>query len=257
MDNEGRLKNLVVDTLDNHRAHRSYLNKEVPQKILERILMSAIRSPSSMNGQHLSYIVVKDSEKRRKIASVCGSNPHIAQAPVFILFTIDYFRIHQACQNQGVSLVAHESFEGFMVGCVDVGIALSSAIITAESLGLAICPIGGVRINPEEISKIFNLPKYTFGAVGLTIGYAEDENLPIKPRFPYNVLVHQDHYQERDYSDDLKNYDEVMLEYGKQAPYDPHRPPISWSQRMAKVYKEIPNPKVKAGLQKQGFNVDK
>lgn len=41
--------------------------------------------------------------------------------------------------------VIHESLEAMVVGAVDAGIILGNLITAAESLGLGIVPIGGIR----------------------------------------------------------------------------------------------------------------
>lgn len=43
--------------------------------------------------------------------------------------------------------------------------------IAAESLGLGICFIGGIRNDVEQIAEILDLPPYTMPLFGLTIGH--------------------------------------------------------------------------------------
>lgn len=255
MLNSGKIRNLVTDIMDEHRVCRKYLDKQVPQKLLERILMSAIRSPSSINGQSVSYIVVEDSIKKEEIAKLCGRNPHIIEAPVFILFAMDFYRGQKACEKHNAIMKIQASIDSIMVGSVDCGIALSTAIMTAESLGLGTCPIGSVRDNADAISEILNLPPYVFGVVGLTLGYSA-ETMPLKPRFPYNTLVHKESYKREGVEEAITDFDKEVLKYNEeiQETY-PHRAQHSWSEFISYKLKEISNPRLKDLLREKGFSL--
>lgn len=254
MMNNGKIRNLVTDIMDEHKVCRKYLDKQVPQKLLERILMSAIRSPSSINGQSVSYIVVEDPLKKEEISKVCGNNPHIVEAPVFILFAMDFYRGYKACEKHNATMKAQTSMDAIMVGSVDCGIALSTAIITAESLGLGTCPIGSVRDNANIISDILNLPPYVFGVVGLTLGYSA-ESMPLKPRFPYDVLVHEESYKREGVEEAIAKFDNEVLKYNDEIKDTyPHRAKHSWSEFISYKLKEALNPQLKNFLREKGFS---
>lgn len=255
MLNNGKIRNLVTDVMDEHRVCRKYLDKQVPQKLLERILMSAIRSPSSINGQSVSYIVVEDSLKKEEIAKLCGRNPQIIEAPVFILFAMDFYRGQKACEKHGTIMKAQSSIDSVVVGSVDCGIALSTAIITAESLGLGTCPIGSVRDNANAISEILNLPPYVFGVVGLTLGYSA-ESMPLKPRFPYSVLVHEESYKRDGVEEAITEFDSEVQKYNEEIKEAyPHRAKHSWSEFISHKLKEALNPKLRDFLREKGFSL--
>src|SRR5262249_45931314 len=42
----------------------------VPDEIIAKILDAAIRAPSASNDQHWAFVVVKDPERRRRVAQV-------------------------------------------------------------------------------------------------------------------------------------------------------------------------------------------
>lgn len=48
-----------------------------------------------------------------------------------------------------------------MVSSVDAGLSMQNVITAAESLGLGIVPIGGIRKSPDEIIDLLQLPEYT------------------------------------------------------------------------------------------------
>lgn len=75
----------VYDVLTEHRSIRKYKQEPVDEKHLEMILRAAQAAPSSVNGQQWSIILVKDQEKKDKLASLTGDQSWVAEAPVFLV----------------------------------------------------------------------------------------------------------------------------------------------------------------------------
>lgn len=163
--------NNTIEIIKNHRSIRQYLDKDISNDIIDEIVKSAQAMPNSINGQQTSVIVVRDKAKREKLAELTGNQPYVAEAPVFLVFIMDFYRTYLAAKKNNVEQKINEYVEGIGVGSVDVGIALGAATIAAESLGLGVVPIGGIRRNPEEVIELLELPKYTFPLVGLVVGY--------------------------------------------------------------------------------------
>ena len=175
--------NQTIATIKNHRSIRNYLDKDIPDEMLKEILGAAKSMPTSINGQQISIIVIKDKGKKEKIAEWSGGQPWIAQAPVFLVFVADFYKAYIACEKNGTQEIIHESIEGTLVGAFDGGLAMGAAIISAESLGLGIVPIGAVRRKPQEMIDLLGLPKCTYPLVGLVIGYPADASHK-NPSFP-------------------------------------------------------------------------
>ncbi len=245
--------NDIIKSIQNHRSIRSYLNKEVSEKILDEILLSAQSMPSSINGQQTSVIVVRDTDKKAKISELAGGQPWIAEAPVFLVFVMDFYKTYLAGEKTDNPQVIHESVEGSMVGTFDAGLAMGAAIIAAESMGLGIVPIGGIRNNPEELIKLLDLPQYTYPIAGLVVGYAEN-NSKKKPRLPLETFKHSDKYNKEVLKPAIDKYDEEMDIYLKEIHRDQE---VNWSNQTSGVYKSVYFPKVYPTMKSQGFKNDK
>ncbi|WP_425449285.1 NADPH-dependent oxidoreductase [Dethiothermospora halolimnae] len=241
--------NETINTFLNHRSIRSYKGDDIEEKDLDMIIKSAQRAPSSINGQQVSIIAIKDKERKSKIANLCGDQSWIDEAPVFLLFAMDFYRAKIAAEKNGVDLVITENAESVMVGSVDVGIALGNAIGAAESLGLGVVPIGGVRNNPDEIIKLLELPEYVYPVVGLCVGDPKD-NSDIKPRFPKEAIYHKEKYN-KDLKDIVDKYDNTMAKYMVERTNG--ESDRNWSQTVSHVYKTVYFPKVSPILKEQGF----
>jgi len=239
----------TVKVLLNHRSIRSYKETMITDEDLDIIIRAAQAAPSSINGQQVSIIAVKDKERKAKIAEFAGGQKWIEEAPVFLIFASDFYRAKLAAEKNGVDLVITENIESTMVGCVDVGLAMGSAIAAAESLGLGIVPIGGVRREPEELIKLLELPKYVYPVCGLVVGYPKDESAP-KPRLPKEAVYHEEKYNINQ-KEMIDRYDEEMSDYmRKRTKGESDR---NWSQGIASTYKFVYYPKVSASIKKQGY----
>jgi len=242
--------NNVLETIKNHRSIRQYLDKDIPNEIVDEIVKAAQAMPNSINGQQTSIIVIRDKKKKEKLAELVGNQEYVAKAPVFLVFVMDFYRTYLAGEKTGFKQVIHEDIEGVEAGSVDVGIALGASIIAAESFGLGIVPIGGVRKNPDEVIALLGLPKYTFPMVGLVLGYPEDKSHK-KPRIPFNSFSHKEIYDKKAVEESINTYDEQMSEYLKDI--GRYEQETNWSTTTSRIYQSVYYPKVKPIMDKQGF----
>ena len=241
--------NETIKTMMNHRSIRNYQDKDVDEKLIEVIIKAAQAAPSSINGQQVSIISVRNPEKKAKLAYLAGEQKYIEEAPVFLIFAMDFYRAKLACQKNNLQMIITEDIESIMVGSVDVGIALSNAITAAESLGLGIVPIGGIRKNPGEISQLLELPSHVFPMVGLLIGYTSEPS-SLKPRFPMEAVYHKEKYNSN-LKELIDAYDEKMSDYMFKRTNGKSK--RNWSKAIAKQYNTIYYPKVKKAVKEKGF----
>jgi len=252
----GLFMNDTIKLIKHHRSIRKYLAKDVPAEMLEAILESARAMPTSINGQQLSVVVVKDQEKKAKIAELTGNQAWIEQAPVFLVFVADFYKTTIACEKNGMSEIIHESVEGTMVGTFDCGLAMGGAIVAAESMGLGIVPIGAIRKNPEEMIRLLNLPERTFPVAGLVVGYPADCSAR-KPRLPLNIFAHKETYRAETMKPAIDQYDVLMADYYSKRDNDGVPKETNWSSQVAAAYKQVYFPAVYPAMIKQGFKNDK
>ena len=241
--------NETVKSLLNHRSIRKYSSKELKEEELSYILEVAQWAPSSIHGQGVSIIVVKDKENKDKLAHLVGDQGYVAEAPVFLIYCMDFNRAAKACEKNGLEIRIITSEEANLVGAVDVGLAMGNSIVAAESMGLGTVPIGGIRKNPMDVIEMLNLPKYVYPVCGLVVGYPE-ENPDQKPRMPKEVVLHDEKYKEMT-KEQLDSYDKVISDYLNERTGGRDKSP--WSQRIGGVYKSIYYPRVKHSLENQGF----
>ncbi|WP_312265020.1 nitroreductase family protein [Mixta calida] len=245
--------NPVIETLIAHRSDRSYLDKAIPDAVLDDIILSAYRAPTSVHSQQVSVIVTRDKATKAKIAELAGGQPWIAQAPVFITFVLDMHKTREAMALIGEQQIAHESIESIVSGSTDVGIALASAMAAARAQGLGVVPIGGMRRSPAAFIELFNLPPLTFPLVGMALGYV-DRPADLKPRLPLSTFRHEEKYQTEGMVEQIAQFNDELEQHWKTINRDGGE---NWSHTVANYYKNIYFPDVLPALVKQGFGKDK
>ncbi|WP_426711092.1 nitroreductase family protein [Cetobacterium sp. SF1] len=242
----------ATDIIKDHRCIRKYLKEEISEEILEEIISSVQRMPNSLNGQQTSIIIVKNSEKKSQLSALCGNQPWIDEAPVFLIFIADFFKTHEALRHEGIHHIIERSAEGLLAATLDTGIILGATIIAAESFGLGVVPIGGIRNNPEEVIKLLKLPPKTFPLCGLAMGYPADPSKK-KPRLPLNTFLYEEEYNRKIINEELEKYNIIMEKYLESINRANEK---NWTSFLGRFYKYIYYPNVHPALISQGFKMN-
>lgn len=239
--------NQALSLLHSHHSDRSFTDEPVSEEALCAILEAGRRAPTATNAQHVSVVVVRDAERRARIAEYAGGQPWIAKAPVFLVVLVDFYKPGIGVESAGERMVIQESTEGLVSAVTDAGIVLTSMMIAARSLGLGIVPIGGIRRNLPGMIELLGCPPLTFPLVGLTIGHVNRAG-SCKPRLPMQLFRHNECYQSAGMAEAIKGYDAELMEYWKSIGRTDGLP---WSQNTAESYAQLAKRQVKAALQQQ------
>ena len=79
----------------NHRTHRRYLDKPVPDELLEVLLGAAFSAPAKSDLQQASVVVIRDKDKQEAIADMIPAMPCLRTCPVLMVFLGDSRRIRR------------------------------------------------------------------------------------------------------------------------------------------------------------------
>lgn len=208
------LLNPTVETLLEHRSVRKFLDAPITDDELVTMVAAAQSASSSSSLQAWSVIAVRDQAKRDRIAAGCGaSGSFISEAPLLLVWVIDFARAASIMKEAGVTTNTFDLIETTALGFTDIGIASQNALLAAESMGLGGCYLGSLRNDIPGVVETLKLPKYVFPAVGLSIGHPDpSEGTGVKPRLPQSVVVHHDTYDASTWQH-AKEYDEDFGAY--------------------------------------------
>lgn len=151
--------NEVIKTIMNHRSIRRYEDRPLTEEQIRTIVEAAQSASTSSYIQAYTIIGVKDPAKKKKLAELAGNQPYVEKNGHLLIFCADLHRHDLIAEMEEADLTTSlESTEKFMVAVVDAALAAQNAAIAAESMGLGICYIGGLRNNLEEVTKLLNTP---------------------------------------------------------------------------------------------------
>ena len=181
------------------RSVRNFEPKPIPEDVVDKLINAANNAPTGCNIQPLSIVLVQEAERRAKLAEMVKSQPWLRNAPLTMIFCLDFWRLKKWAELSGVAFRGNDAFSHFLLGYADVMCAAQTVVILAESLGLGSVYVGRVPYVADEAREYFGMPAYVFPLMLLCLGYpkAVPRNVPkLRP----GVIRHEERY--RPLSDD-------------------------------------------------------
>ncbi|HUU45841.1 MAG TPA: NADPH-dependent oxidoreductase [Acidobacteriota bacterium] len=201
------MTNPTITSLRAHHSIRRFTSEPVTDAELETILTTGQRASTSSNLQSYSVIVVRDQERKAKLAELCGGQRQVAECPVFLAHCADLNRAKMLCDAAGYEFRA-QCIEFFILAVIDAAIFAEKTLDAAEAIGLGGCMIGGARNKPFEIAELLGLPPLVFIAFGMTLGRPDPEHVPAqRPRLPLAGIVHHERYDTAHLAEAHAEYD--------------------------------------------------
>ncbi len=160
----------IFEAINSQRAMRRLKPDPVPDDLVWKVLEAAIRAPSGGNRQPWNFLVIRDPDKKRKIAEwyldswnksyglikqAAAANPetaktyasaeylanHLAEVPVLIIATVN---------NAGVAPVSPPG--------ASVYPAVQNLMLAARALGLGTCLTTLHRTHEAEVKALLGIP---------------------------------------------------------------------------------------------------
>ncbi len=156
----------VFECISRRRSVRSYQDRAVEEEKLDRVLEAARLAPSANNRQNWKFVVVKDAEKRARLAEAARGQKFVAEAPVVIA----------AC----ATMTDHIMTCGHPSHLIDLAIAIDHMTLAARELGLGSCWIGA--FHQDAVKEILDIPQQVEVIELLPLGYPTDWPSPTSRR---------------------------------------------------------------------------
>ncbi|NGP43561.1 oxygen-insensitive NADPH nitroreductase [Bacillaceae bacterium SIJ1] len=242
--------NPTIELLKNHRSVRNFLDKPIAKEMEEAILQSARFASTSSYLQAFTIIIVRDLNKRKVLREVTRDQEYVEKNGLFLVFCADFHKHIELAQRYDRQLeqsLLHA--EAYTVGVVDAALAAQNVAIAAESLGLGICYIGGLRNDLHKVSECLNIPSHVVPLFGMSIGHPAKET-DKKPRLPASVLFHEDTYQDERIAQ-IDEYDEIVSDYYQERTKGKRSD--SWSDQATQTLAAPKRTYLLNYLQNQGF----
>lgn len=168
--------NHTIDTLKNRCSTKKYLDRPVPEELLDAVLDAGLYAPSGMNNQKVVTVAVRDKKTRDQLsrmnADIMGAKlDPFYNAPCVIVVLSDPER------NTWVE---------------DGSLVMGNLMNAATALGLGSCWIHRAREmfdSPEgkELLRKWGLPETLRGVGNCILGYADSDPVK-KPRAAGRII---------------------------------------------------------------------
>lgn len=142
-----------MDTLEcirKRRDIRSFIDREVSDETIMKIIEAGRLAPSAMNLQPWNFIVVKDKQNIKTLGPLCTSGRFIVGASFAVVIVTD------------PSNKWHE---------IDGARAVQNMALAGWNEGVGCCWIGA--INRERVMEMLNIPRHLHVLTILPFGYPE------------------------------------------------------------------------------------
>lgn len=243
--------NEVIDLLMRHRSIRKFTKQKLTEEQLRSIIAAGQHASTSSNMQAYSVIRITDRQLREKFVELSGKQQHVADAAEFLVWCADLSRIYHATKDKLSASNDHiELTENFIVSTVDAALAAQNSAIAAESMGLGILYVGGIRNDIAEASKLLQLPSYVYPLFGMCIGYPAEEPLH-RPRLPIHAVLHENGYTAEKQQSAIEQYDLAMKEYVNKRSFG--KQSFTWSDAMLKRLEDKQRENIMPFLKSRGF----
>lgn len=169
----------VLDAIKTRRSIRKYKTEPISVKDLKVILESAQLAPSAGNRQPWKFIVVRDSETKKRLAEKSRKQLWVGDAGVVVAaLAMDKKdpRIYERWAEK------------------DVMTAVEHMVLSAWGLGYGTCWIGA--FNQKEVKEILDIPEEMTVICLLPIGVPDETPEP-KGRKPFQEIFFAEKYGKR------------------------------------------------------------
>lgn len=204
--------NSTLETQLNHRSIRAFKNTRFSEETLNTLITVAQRTATSSGHQAASILRITDPKEKEAIAKICNQT-YVATGAELWIFLVDQKRNHDLSLATGLEESNAGSFSRFIQGFTDAILMAQNVVVAAESLGIGTVYLGSIHNDIPQLNEILNLPDYTFAALGLAMGYPDQEP-ELKPRMDMALRVYENSYPSKAYTlEDFKAYDEHLATY--------------------------------------------
>ncbi len=217
----------TIDLMLGHRSVRNFADRPLPEGMLELLIAAGQSGSTSSNMQTTTVVAVTEPARKQRLAEMAGQ-AFLARTPVILCFVADQSRAERIGTELGEDFFTLPMLDKFIAAANDCAIFSQNVAVAAESLGLGICYIGGLRSQPIELAQLLDLPPRSAVMFGLCLGYeAEGPKTDIRPRLPQKVVLHHETYNRNPETATLDAYDTVV----RQHEAGQGRPAMSWRER--------------------------
>jgi nitroreductase len=160
---------------------RRYQARPIPDSIVDKLLENAHKAPSAGHTQIQEFIIVTDSETKKKLRKVSVNQEQVEEAPLLIV----------VCANTSRSIGRYGRRGREFYSVVDGAFASMLILLTAVNEGAGAGFVGAFE--DDKVSEILGLPEYVRPVGIITLGFSDEAPKKME-RIARERLVHRERW---------------------------------------------------------------
>lgn len=169
----------IFEAVQKRRSIRKFKPQSVADGDLKKILEAGRLAPSGGNRQPWRFVVVRNSERKKTLASAANNQKFVADADAVVVAL-------------GISGTEQDAPSSNRISHLqDPMIAVEHMVLAATALGYGTCWIGA--FNEKEVKKILKVPETLTVVALLPVGVPDENPLP-KPRKAFSEIFFKETY---------------------------------------------------------------
>lgn len=171
----------TIDCIKTRRSVRSFISRDVPEDVVDKLLDAALQAPSAGNVQEWEFIVVRKRDVKEKLSEAAFQQQMVSKAPVVIISCANLDEIGRAYGERGKNVYSIQ----------DAAVATQNLMLAAHDRGLGTCWVGS--FNEKHVQDILVLPNHVRPLAIIPVGYPA--SMPKEqPRKRLEEVVHNEFY---------------------------------------------------------------
>ncbi len=163
----------IYEAIRARKSVRAYLDQDVPEETVTRLLEAARLAPSASNRQEWRFVVVRDQGTREKLVAAARGQKFLAEVPVILICCAETDNHVMSCDQLSYP--------------IDLAIAIDHITLCAAAEGLGTCWIGAFY--EDQVKELLGIPAEIRVVELLTLGYPQDPAPVKKNRLPLADIV--------------------------------------------------------------------
>ncbi len=168
----------IFEAIKGRRSIRAFREQNVEEETIKRLIEAGTWAPSAGNIQPWEFIIVRESETKKKLSKASLNQRFLEEAPVLIIVCANEIKSARGYGKRGSTLYCIQ----------DTAAATQNIHLAAFSLGLGTCWVGAFDEN--EAREILHMPEGIRPVAIVPVGYPNEKPEPRK-RKPMSEIVHR------------------------------------------------------------------
>lgn len=247
----------VEKSLLERTSVRRYEREAIPEEKMNFIFDAIRNTPTSYNGQQFSVIDIDDQALKEELYALTNQK-QLKTCNRLLIFCSDYNKISRLAEKKGLEMPPFtNTMDGTIIGIIDASLAMMSAVVAAQAIGLGSNCVGYLRtVDPAKVSELLHLPQGVFVVCGLALGVPR-EHPDLKPKQSNETVFFKNRYcsDEKKLVEDLELYDQIVKHYN--ATRAGGTTDNDWVSHILDYYRHAMEYNILDYLKNQGYDINK